>query len=194
MPDILKQIDKNKNFEISGQEISDFLDGKDKSFLPNETNLKEVAKTIDDNLSGRKHENYIDMQSFMKVYSTITEKIQQNKDLLPGDIKILKLYMYLQEGQKNINFAHDNDITKNTDIMVKIHTINKYYKSDFNYSKMKNKDAVSIVSLDHPVNKEKTFEKLTLQEKTQQLQTIVTVAEVYGQYLQQKKVGQPKYE
>jgi len=126
MPEnILKQIDKNKNFEISGQEISDFLDGKDKSFLPNETNLKEVAKTIDDNLSGRKNENYIDMQSFMKVYSTIAEKIQQNKDLLPGDIKILKLYMYLQEGQKNINFAHDNDITKNTDIMVKIHTINK---------------------------------------------------------------------
>ncbi len=58
--ELLKQIDRNKDIAITGQEIKDFLDGKNKAFLPSEKNLQDLAKEMDINLKEKKPGMYID--------------------------------------------------------------------------------------------------------------------------------------
>jgi hypothetical protein len=81
MPEILKQIDKNANNEIVNNELRDFLDGKNKSLLPDEKNLQAIAKEMDDNMNGKKREYYIDENILTQAYTDISKKIKLNQTL-----------------------------------------------------------------------------------------------------------------
>jgi|GEM_PF-1952004 len=95
----LKEIDKNKDATILGQEIKDFLDMKNKNFLPNEKNLQAIAKEIDNNMNHKSiNINYeIDDMSLYQAYTDIVNKIKQQKEITPSDVKLLKLWMYVKE-------------------------------------------------------------------------------------------------
>ncbi|MCX6824851.1 MAG: hypothetical protein NTY80_01385 [candidate division SR1 bacterium] len=122
--ELLKQIDRNKDIAITGQEIKDFLDGKNKTFLPSEKNLQDLAKEMDINLKEKKPGMYIDERALGSAYEEIAQKIMQNGDLTPSESKLLKLYLYIKKG--------------NADVAAKILKINP------NYKKIDKKNSVDI--------------------------------------------------
>lgn len=122
--ELLKQIDRNKDIAITGQEIKDFLDGKNKTFLPSEKNLQDLAKEMDINLKEKKPGMYIDERALWSAYEEIAQKIMQNGDLTPSESKLLKLYLYIKKG--------------NADVAAKILKINP------NYKKIDKKNSVDI--------------------------------------------------
>ncbi|HBB04257.1 TPA: hypothetical protein DCZ39_05195 [Patescibacteria group bacterium] len=124
----LKQIDKNKDVIITGQEIKDFFDGKNKDFLPDPKNLQDLAKEMDTNIKEKKMGYYIDEKTLLQAYTEITKKIAQNNELTQGDMKLLKLWMYIKEGKTDISFVDIKEYKENTAIFSKIKEINPYYK------------------------------------------------------------------
>jgi hypothetical protein len=85
--ELLKKIDKNKDVTVTGQEIKDFLDGKNKSFLPDEKNLKAIVKELTDGIDTFE-------QTFINNLKTYkNELVNKNiKNLKPSEIKALQLY------------------------------------------------------------------------------------------------------
>lgn len=149
----LKEIDKSKDTVIVGQEIKDFLDAKNKNFLPNETNLQAIAKEIDDNINYKSlNIKYaIDDISLFQAYMDVENKIKQKKEITPSDIKLLKLWMYVKEWVKGISFADEQDYTKNIIVVNKINSINIWYINPL----FQRKSPLSIVSVQNKLNQDK---------------------------------------
>ena len=90
------------------------------SNLPDPKNLQDLAKEMDTNIKEKKMGYYIDEKTLLQAYTEITKKIARNNELTQGDMKLLKLWMYIKEGKTDISFVDIKEYKENTAIFSKL--------------------------------------------------------------------------